>query len=500
MQLTKTDYLEFLFCKKNLWLKKHKPELFEGVELSEFEKKIIEEGNIADEAARHLFPEGVLVTTHEAEAIEDTKQYIDRKEKVIFQAAISVDSFLIRADILVWNDALSAWELYEVKATNEVKRKKNHNHIKDISFQKQVCEQAGIPIGKCGIIHLNGEYKRHSSFSWRDVFMVEEVTEEVAEVVEEVTAEMEDMKRSMDMPEGSGCECIYRGRSNQCTTFAYSNPQVPEYSIHDLHRIGLSKKKIENWVDEGIFTLEDIPDVSILNDKQALQVEVYRSQKPLIDTHTIKEELDTLTFPLYFFDYEGYGTAIPEFTGYSSFEQVPFQYSLHILHEDGTIEHRDHLVRKRKSDIARSLVEQLTDDIGSKGSIISWHKSYEEGRNKTLARVYPEYAPFFEDMNERMFDLETIFTKQLYVHQDFKGKTSIKKVLPVLVPELTYDDLSVRAGDQAMERWEYMLSEECEDEDAIYHDLLEYCKQDTWAMVKIYEHLLGVCGIKVEIK
>ncbi|PIR03780.1 MAG: hypothetical protein COV59_03855 [Candidatus Magasanikbacteria bacterium CG11_big_fil_rev_8_21_14_0_20_39_34] len=492
MYITKTDYLEYLFCKKNFWLKKHKPELFEDIELSEFEKKIVEEGNIADETARHLFPEGVLVTTHEQEALEDTNQYIDTHEKVIFQGAFFVDSFLIRADVIVWDEILGGWELYEVKATTKVKREQLHSHIKDIAFQKEVLTRSGLSVVKSCIIHLNGEYKRRKDISWRDVFVIEDVTDEVKEVVDEVSMEMDEMKKAMNMPEGSGCACIYRGRSNQCTTFAYSNPKVPEYSIHDLHRIGLSKKKLEAWVDEGVFALEDIPNTSILNDKQALQVQTYLSGEPFIDRDKIRKEIESLEYPLYFFDYEGYGTAIPEFQGYGTFEQVPFQYSLHIMHENGEIEHREHLVRQKRSDIAGSLVKQLAEDIGPKGSIISWHKSYEVGRNNTLARIYPSHTHFFEDMNDRMFDLESIFLNQLYVHPDFKGKTSIKKILPVLVPELTYDKLSVKAGDQAMERWEYMLSEECEDEEAIYHDLLEYCKQDTWAMVKIYEELLAL--------
>ena len=103
MQITKTDYLEYTFCKKNLWLKKHKPELFDGIELSEFEKKIIEEGNLADEEARNLFPGGVLIDSSGADALADTKKYIEKKVGVIFQATFSEDLFFIRSDILIYN-------------------------------------------------------------------------------------------------------------------------------------------------------------------------------------------------------------------------------------------------------------------------------------------------------------------------------------------------------------------------------------------------------------
>ena len=103
MYITKTDYLEYTFCKKNLWLKKHKPELFENIELSDFEKKIIEEGNLADEEARHLFPDGVLVDTQGQDAVDDTKKYIEKKQAIIFQATFSEDVFFIRSDILIFD-------------------------------------------------------------------------------------------------------------------------------------------------------------------------------------------------------------------------------------------------------------------------------------------------------------------------------------------------------------------------------------------------------------
>lgn len=495
MHVTKTDYLEFLFCQKNLWLKKHKPELFVEVTLSEFEKKIIEEGNAADEYARHLFPDGVLVDSFARDALQDTQAYIEHRTPVIFQATFQVENFLVRTDILVFNADHNAWELYEVKATNDVKREKYNNHVKDVCFQKIVVEKSGIPVHKCGVIHLNPLYQRGSSISYRDLFIIDDISEEVNNVQDEVLSEMHHMQASVAEPEvASGCACIYRGRSNHCTTFAYSNPEVPSYSIHDLVRIGMSPKKITNWVAEGIFALTDIPDTSILNKAQQMQVAAHVSGQTLINRNALQDMLQNLRYPLYFFDYEGFAGAIPQYRGFTAFEHVPFQYSLHIVHKNGLIEHREHLVTKKSPDITKALVEQLVQDIGATGTVIAWHASYEIGRNNTLARLYPQFGAFFADINDRMFDLESIFTKQLYVHPDFKGKTSIKKILPVLVPELSYADLAVQAGDQAMERWEWMLSDQCDhvEADHIRENLLTYCKQDTWAMVRIWQVLCAV--------
>ena len=177
MQITKTDYLDYTFCKKNLWLKKHKPELFDGVELSDFEKKIIEEGNMADEEARHLFPDGVLIDSFGPDAIHDTAQYLEKKQAVIFQATFAQDVFYIRADILIYDKAKDGYELYEVKASNDIKRKEPYHYVHDLAFQKIVIEKSGLKIIKTGVIHLNREYKKVGKIDYQKLFVIVDLTD-----------------------------------------------------------------------------------------------------------------------------------------------------------------------------------------------------------------------------------------------------------------------------------------------------------------------------------
>ncbi len=491
MQITKTDYLEYTFCKKNLWLKKHKPELFEDVELSDFEKKIIEEGNIADEEARHLFPLGILVDRHGQDAVDDTKQYIKKKQKVIFQATFAEDVFFIRADILVYDKEKDGYELYEVKASNDVKRKEPHHYINDLAFQKSVIEKSGLNIVKTGVIHLNREYKKVGKIDYHQLFVTVDLTGEVLENQEKVQGQMEDIKTYLNMPEQKGCECLYRGRNAQCTTFKYSNPDVPDYSVHDINRIGASKKLLYDWIDKGIYSLEDIDNANELTGAKKAQYDACLIDKPIVDQTAIKKTLDKLVFPLYFFDYEGFVSAIPMFDGFGAYEQIPFQYSLHIMQEDGNIEHREFLITNPEGDLTRPLVERMKQDIDPNGTTIAWYSSYEKQRNTKLAELHPDYAEFLESINENMFDLMTIFSKNYYIDPAFKGSFSIKKVLPVIVPELTYKSLNISKGDQASERWERLISKDTplEEKKQIEEDLLIYCKMDTWAMVKIYEFL-----------
>lgn len=491
MHITKTDYLEYTYCKKNLWLQKHKPALFKDVELSEFEKKIIEEGNLADEAARNLFPEGELVKIVGTNAVPVTKSILTERPQVLFQGAFKSGDFFVQADVLKFNDVLDGWELYEVKATNDVKREIPHHHVNDLAFQKIVIENDGLKIVKAGVIHLNSEYRSHGKIDYDDLFIVAELTDEVLEAEQGVQEQMRDLETYLGMPEEAGCECLYRGRNAQCTTFAYSNPEVPEYSVHDINRIGGSKKLFYDWIDRGIYKIEDIDNPQKLKGAKKAQYDAYMLGKPLIDRGAIEERLDELVFPLQFFDYEGYSSAIPRFDGFGAYEQVPFQYSLHTLHEDGTLEHREFLITDPQKDLTLPLIRQMRADFDEKGTVISWYKSYESQRNNKLAELHPDHADFLEGLNDRMFDLMTIFSKSLYVDAAFKGSASIKNVLPVLVPELTYKALGIQKGDQAVERWEKMIDPEtpADEKEQIAKDLLEYCKLDTFAMVEIYRFL-----------
>lgn len=496
IRITKTDFLEYSFCRKNLWLKKHKPELFDGLELSDFEIKIIREGNIADEAARKLFPQGILIESTNELAVGKTQQLLQEGKEVLFQAAFEYEGFFIRSDVMVFDTERNGWELYEVKASTKVKNSPSdpQNHVTDLAFQKEVMESCGLVVTKTGVIHLNNKYTRHGELDYDELFMTVDISDDVAEVTDAVRAKMQEMKEYLQMPEEKGCDCLLRGRSKHCSTFAYSNPKVPEYAIYDLFKIGNSKRKIETWVDEQRFALDEVREDE-LNERQRLQVETYLKQVSYVDKKKIAELLNGLEFPLCFFDYEGLIAAIPLYEGFSPFEQIPFQYSLHILHEDGSVDHTEHIITKTGSDMMNPLVEQLVADAGIGGTFVSWHAVYERGRNDKLIELYPQHAAVLNAVNEKMFDLEEIFTKNLYAHYGFKGKTSIKYILPVLVPELSYKTLSIQKGDHASERWEHMMkvSTSAEEKEQIKQDLLEYCKMDTWAMVMIYKHLVQEC-------
>ncbi|MDE2312284.1 MAG: DUF2779 domain-containing protein [Patescibacteria group bacterium] len=493
--INKTQYIEFLDCRKNSWLKIHKPELIDLYELSDFELNLLRQGNDVEEWARLLFPNGLFITPTEDNAVELSKKYIAQKTPVIFQPTSVYDVFLARHDILEYDQPSGKWNLYEVKSTSSVKENsKEIDHIEDASFQVVILKETGIELNKIFIICLNKEYIRSGNINSSQLFQIDDVTAEVNAREESTRQKMQEAKAALlqDDETALECLCIYKGRSAQCTTFKHSYPHVPEYSVHDIYMIGKSKKKLAALVDQEVFALENIPEEFELSPHQSIQVKAHKQAVSITNAAAIRAELASLIYPLYFFDYETYPSAIPLFDGFSPYQQVPFQFSLHIVTSvDSEPEHREYLYRGDK-DPSLEVIAKLKEFIGPVGSIIAWHKSFERDRTKELAQHYPEHTAFLEDLCNRLYDLEDIFKKRYFVHPDFKGKTSIKKVLPVLVPELSYNDLDIREGGLASQKWfEMCFSSISQNEkDKIASDLKKYCKMDTYAMYAIWKYLM----------
>ena len=495
--ISKTTYLEYLSCGKNTWLKFYKPEIKAMFVLSDFEKSLLTKGNMVETWARKLFPDGVLITEAGDEAQQITREHIAKKTHVIFQSKFIHDKFLAKNDALEYDKENDCWNLYEIKGTNTLDENASSiDHIEDATFQTIILKAVGIKVGKVYIIHLNKEYVREDEINIQDLFAKDDITAEVASREEATKEKMQKAADGLFQQDESAliCQCIYSGRSAHCTTFKYSYPKLPEYSIHDLSRIGNSKKKLESLVDSQIFDINEIPEDFELTLNQKNQVYVHKTQKPIIDLTAIKKELKSLVYPLYFFDYETYPPAIPLFKGFKPYQQIPFQFSLHVLKEpDGELTHFEYL-HEEPTDPSCPLIDKLREVIGPVGNIIVWSKRFEKGINAQLAERCPEQADFLEDLNDRVYDLMEVFQKQFYVHPNFRGKVSIKKVLPVMAPKLSYKELAIKEGGSAIEAWYEMIFGDGSqtDKKKISADLRTYCGLDTYAMYAIWKELMNL--------
>lgn len=496
MKLSKTDFLIFKDCEKNAWLKVHKPDIYYAKPLSIFDQGIIETGNEVDTLARDLFPEGVIPANRDAS--DETMEFVKAQIPTIYQPVFETDRYKVICDILVWNPLFKVYDLYEVKASNsgENKKSKDELYTYDIAFQYLVLKELNVPIGRLNLIRLNSEYVREVDLDIKQLFSIEDFTERVMDISESVSSEMRNAYEilSSEVEPFGACKCITRGRSSHCTTFAYSNPDVPAYSVHDISRIGSSKSKLAELVDSGIFRIEDVPEDFPLSDKQRNQVMSTQLDKIIINKEEINNFLDKISIPISFLDYETFAAGIPRFVGYSPFNQITFQFSLHVVHDkEKEPEHFEFIFTENKNP-DEAFILALEKYIPKSGHVVVWNKSFEMGRNKDLADRNREHKTFLEDLNSRVIDLMDIFSNQHFVHPKFKGKTSIKYVLPVLAPDLSYKALDIQEGATASNTWDLIVSGKYGEKEAKEktEQLLRYCQLDTYAMYRIWKYLIDL--------
>jgi hypothetical protein len=469
MQLTKTDFIQYLRCPNSLWLAKRDPNNFPDGEFSAFLQKLISEGYLVERYVRQLF-----------ESRNDGSS-------ISFQRAFQTDSGLFaRAD--VFEDAQGQFHLYEVKSSTRVKTDREHNHLKDACFQLIASERSGQPIDRVSIIHLDGEYVREGKVAPQDLLAIQDVTDDARALQSETEAEIDAALTLLSQADidRSSCSCLQLSRTHHCDSFSYFNVGLPTPSIYSLPR--LSEKKRLDLLNDGVIDLDHVPDAYPLSPQQSAVLSAAKSKAPVINLDAIRAFLDELVYPLYFLDYETYASAIPLIDGLKPHQHLPFQYSLHILEANGDLRHSEYLADDAQ--LPSDLIAQLKNDIGETGTVVSWHMTFEKSRNKEMTDWYPEHADFLADLNERMVDLEDLF-KTAYVDARFDGYTSIKKVLPVLCPDLSYDSMAVQDGTAAMEAWAKMIDPDASDDEKskIEDGLRKYCTLDTFAMVEIYRFL-----------
>lgn len=461
--ITKSDFLTYCICPKDFWLRKNRPDIYKKPELTLFFQKLIKEGYEVERYAKDLFIE---------------------KEKVEFQKQVKTpEGFYAEFDAFEPEEG----NIYEVKSSSAVKTDLQHNHIKDITFQVVVAEKAGIKINRASIIHVNKDYVRDGEINPFGLLEIEDVTEKVKEEKEQVELMMLEALKLMKKEDVdiSRCDCLYKSAGQRCTSFEVLNPEIPEYSVHNIFQ----GNKLKELVNEKIFDPRDIPEDFNMTDIQKDKVYLQKTQKPMIDIENIRNALEKFEYPIYFFDYESINKPVPPLDGYKTNQHLVFQYSLHKLYEDGKLEHFEYLASDMESSTT-GLVKQLKNDLGPLGTVIVWHDTFEKGRNRELGKIHPDTKEFFADMNQRIFDLKVVFQKD-YLHPDFKGSASIKKVLPVLLPQLSYKSLDIQDGTMAMTEWERMVTGDLtpDEKQKTREGLLKYCELDTFAMVEIYRLL-----------
>lgn len=490
---SKSKYCSFWQCPKIAWLQKHKPE---EREVDDATLARMREGNRVGDLAMGLFGDFVEMTALKDDGsldlgamIDATKAEMDGGTRVICEASFSFEGLYCAVDILVRDG--DGWSIYEVKSST-------HNdkavYMADIAYQRFVLERCGIQVVGTYLVCLNCDYVFDGTLDLNGLFLITDVHEAVEAEMRDVGPNLQSAELLLSSPEepevplSPSCRDPY-----PCSFWRYCTKGLPDPSVFDLYRLRFPKAL--DFHREGLDSLEQLAgDRRIKNPTQLRQIDhAIHDREAHIDRPRIRDFLETLHYPLCFLDFETVQPVIPEYVGTKPYAQVPFQYSLHYIEkEGGPLEHKEFLADPFE-DPRRPIAERLCADIPAGACVTAYNKSFECGRLKELADRFPDLAEHLLAIRESIVDLLTPFQSGWYYNRAMGGSFSIKSVLPALFPddpELNYANLEdVHNGSEAMNAFAEMRDMEPEKRQRTRAALLEYCKLDTYAMVKLWQKL-----------
>lgn len=486
--LSKSMYCSFVQCEKILWLKEYKPDFSKA----DSNESILETGKQVGELAKGLFGnyEDISFDKYHSVMIKKTQELLRNIPNIITEASFSFENNFCSVDILK-NDA-DGVEIYEVKSSTEI----NDIYLDDVAYQYFVLTNIGLNVKKVAIVYINNQYVRGKELDMSKLFIIEDVTDIARQKQNQIKNNIDMINDFIDAYANDnepvkdiGHHCF---NPYQCAFWDYCTRDLPKPNVFDIANMKIVKK-LEKYY-EGKISFEDLEnDCDITTPRFVEQIDFeLNNRPPKIEKEAIINILDSLKYPLYFIDYETCNYAIPEYEGTKPYQQIPFQYSLHFInHEGAPLQHKEFLAEFDDENIIRNFAESMIGDLNEDGSVIVYNKGFEASINKKIGEIYPDLMPEIERINGNIVDLMVPFSKRQYYTKEMEGSYSIKKVLPALYPdnpELDYSNLpGVHNGGEASNAFLSLKDKTPAEQAKIRSDLLEYCKLDTYAMVKIWE-------------
>jgi hypothetical protein len=482
--LSKTKYITGLQCPRLLWMEIHEPGKIPKADT--VTQYVFDQGHLVGELAKKLFPGGIDIPADDFMGNISTTRNLLKERKPLFEAGILAGRLYSRVDILSPAEE-EWWDIFEVKSSTGVKEV----HINDVAFQRYCCNQSGLDIRKCYLVSINRHYVKSGEIDPDGLFNIHDITDKVAEASVDIQDRIEDMLeviKQKDYPEmiiGPHCRNPYECLLTDCWE------HLPEHNIFTLYYGG--KKSFEMY-GSGIVAVGEIPDGYKLNDKQRIQQACVASGEPHIDREAICGFLSSLEYPLYYLDFETIGSAVPLFDGTRPYQNIPFQFSLHVVKDESSQPEHLAFLANGTDDPRPALLAELKNTIGNDGSILVYNKGFEEGILKELARAFPQYSGWVTDVSNRLVDLLVPFSGFHYYHPLQKGSASLKRVLPAITGR-GYEDLDISDGQVASVRFlTATFGDMPEAEKAqVMDDLEKYCGRDTEGMIWIVEKLRELC-------
>lgn len=485
MNISKSDYVLGLKCPNAIWFKKFRKDLQQ-----ELNTAILERGTAVGELACEKYPGGVRITAKpwESAAIAQTRQAIADNAPFIYEATLATDTGEYCAVDILQNNNDGTWNIIEVKSTT----RPHDYHYLDASFQRYVFAKCGMQIRNCYILTLNPEYVRHGELDIQALFTAHDVTADLQDTAT-VATEVARIRKILNGPElGVAISKTKCNKFYECGYKCHCWRDIPPYSVFDAFRGTLADEVYAKYGAD----LHNIPGDLYANQMHAGDIEAFLNNTEIVNPDILHDFTDRLQWPLYFLDYESIMPAVPMFDNSRPYQQICFQFSLHVQRvPGGELEHYEYLHNVAGTDPRPGLIRRLIETIGDTGSVIVYNQGFEQGRNTEMARDFPEYADNLLAINDRMLDLLMPFLGRGLYRPCQRGSASIKQTLPAFVPDMSYANMGIHNGTEASEQFmDFMMGRQTAEQTAtMMQNLHDYCGQDTMAMVKLLDVVQDKC-------
>lgn len=478
-------------CVKSIYLTLNRPDLEPPV--TPDMQALFDQGNYVGEVARTYYPGGELIDNKPWDfvgSLKRTRELLKTGVEFIYEAAFEYKGCYARADIIRLNRATGRWTLLEVKSSTKVKPE----HIEDVGLQAWIIANSGLPLERICVLHLNPECRFPNL---KNLFVEVDVTDRLREHHREITPRLNGIFaaiRSETVPDVDiGPQCTVN-RDCEFKAFCFGERGIPEVSVFDIPRL---RTKLWEFYKKGQVELRDV-DASELDEAQTRMVEAHRLGVNYLDAKKISSELAGWKYPLVYLDFETINPPIPVYPGCAPYQQVPFQFSVHIQRAPGgELEHFEFL-HDDASDPRPSLIPALLQACGTEGSIVAYFAKFEKGCIEDLAEFDVARAPELRALCDRLVDPLPLMREAVY-DVKFGGSFSLKAVAPALLGSAySYEGMEVGDGGAAQRAFVELVKPAIEParKASLREAMLEYCNKDTLAMVEVVKWLYAQANSK----
>ena len=490
MKISKSKFIAGVQCPKRLYLLVHTPEL--AAQPDDSDESAMERGREVGLLARQLFPAGVEVDGWGGllPAIRSTRELVANPDvPAIFEGAFEHDDVVVKTDILQRRKE-NRWRLIEVKSTADLKE----HYLEDVAIQSYVLSHCGLKLSSVCLAHINRSYVlTATTVDPRQFFLFRNVTQRVRDLQPTLLFQLQSQFRVLDMPTPpdvrTGPHCT---KPVVCEFFRHCNDPKPNDYIGYIPRLRFNA--VEQLEQMGIESIHDIPADFELSECQRRACTAMQTGQAWF-SEELRTEFESLRYPLYFMDFETVNPAIPRFQGMHPYDHLPFQWSVHVQAQPDVAPERFEFLAMDSEDPRTAFISSLCEALGEQGSIVVYNEQFESQRLRELADWLPKYTQRIRAIQRRLWDMLPVVRNHVY-HPAFEGSFSLKAVLPALVPDMSYEGMQVPNGQAAGRAWESMIRGDASEgeREAKRQALLDYCAQDTLALVRLLEALQSRCA------